>query len=66
MTKVYFSKLNIGTPQQVVPGLGEAVVSVKARKREDGSYYGQRKFQLLSAGADLTFGTDDDIVWPAN
>ena len=63
---VYFSKLNIGKPQQVVPGVGEPVVSVKARKREDGSYYGQRKFQLLSAGADLTFGTDDDVVWPSN
>lgn len=63
---VYFSKLNISKPQQVVPGIGEATVSVKARKREDGTYYGQRKYQLLSAGADLTFGTDDDIVWPSN
>ena len=63
---VYFSKLNIGKPQQVIPGVEMEVVSVKARKRDDGSYYGQRKFQLLSAGADLTFGTDDDIVWPSN
>ncbi|MEC7726249.1 MAG: type II secretion system protein [Planctomycetota bacterium] len=63
---VYFSKLNISKPQQVVPGIGEPTVSVKARKREDGTYYGQRKFQLLSAGADLTFGTGDDIVWPSN
>ena len=63
---VYFSKLNMTKPQQVVPGLGEPVVSVKARKRDDGSYFGQRRFQLLSAGADLKFGTDDDIVWPSN
>ncbi|MEC8652459.1 MAG: type II secretion system protein [Planctomycetota bacterium] len=63
---VYFSKLNISKPQQVVPGIGEPTVAVKARKREDGTYYGQRKFQLLSAGADLTFGTGDDIVWPSN
>lgn len=63
---VYFSKLNMTKPQQVVPGLGEPVVSVKARKRDDGSYFGQRRFQLLSAGADLKFGTEDDIVWPSN
>ena len=49
-----------------MPGPGEPVVTVKARKRDDGSYYGQRKFQLLSAGPDLEFGTDDDIVWPSN
>ena len=63
---VYFSKLNMSRPQQVVPAVGESSVTVKARKRDDGSYYGQRKFQLLSAGADLDFGTEDDIVWPAN
>ncbi|MFN3240533.1 MAG: type II secretion system protein [Planctomycetota bacterium] len=62
----YFSKLNIDKPQQVVPAVGEAAVTVKAKKREDGSYYGQRKFQLLSAGPDLDFGTDDDVVWPSN
>jgi len=63
---VYFSKLNMDRPQQVVPGADLAAVTVKAKKRDDGSYYGQRKFQLLSAGPDLDFGTDDDIVWPSN
>lgn len=63
---VYFSKLNIDKPQQVVPAIGQPAVSVKAKKRDDGTYYGQRRFQLLSAGADLEFGTDDDIVWPSN
>ncbi|MAD34242.1 MAG: hypothetical protein CMJ88_10865 [Planctomycetes bacterium] len=62
----YFNKLNINKPQQMILAPEEAVVSVKARKRSDGSYYGARSFQLLSAGADLTFGTDDDIVWPSN
>lgn len=62
----YFSKVNIGKPQQIVPAPGEAAVAVKAKKRDDGTYYGQRKFQLLSAGPDLDFGTDDDIVWPSN
>ena len=62
----YFSKLNIDKPQQIVPAPGEAAVSVKAKKRDDGTYFGQRSFQLLSAGPDFVFGTDDDLVWPAN
>ena len=62
----YFNKLNMNKPQQMILAPEEAVVSVAARKRPDGSYYGARSFQLLSAGADLTFGTDDDIVWPTN
>tara|TARA_R110002072_G_scaffold228234_13_gene385456 strand:+ start:43225 stop:43866 length:642 start_codon:yes stop_codon:yes gene_type:complete len=62
----YFSKLNIGKTQLMVPAVGEPPVQVKAKKRADGSYYGGKKFQILSAGKDLTFGTDDDIVWPSN
>ena len=45
---------------------GEDAVVVKAMRREDGNYYGQGKYQILSAGKDRTFGTDDDLVWPAN
>ena len=63
---VYFSKLNMDKPQTVVPGPEEAPVQVKAKRRPDGSYFGAGKFQLLSAGKDLTFGTDDDLVWPSN
>jgi hypothetical protein len=29
-----------------------------------GGYLGPRKFQIVSAGADLVFNTDDDLVWP--
>lgn len=63
---VYFNKLNMKKTQLVVPAPDEAPVQVKAKRREDGSYYGAKKFQILSAGKDLTFGTDDDIVWPSN
>lgn len=63
---VYWSKLNINKKQTVVPSEFESAVTVSARKREDGTYYGHKKFQFLSAGKDLTFGTDDDIVWPSN
>jgi prepilin-type N-terminal cleavage/methylation domain-containing protein len=63
---VYFSKLNMSKAQLVVPGLGEPVVSVKAKRREDGSYYGDKRFQILSAGKDLIFDTEDDVVWPSN
>jgi len=63
---VYWSKLNMNKKQLVVPSVDEGPVSVSAMRREDGSYYGQKKFQFLSAGKDLTFNTDDDIVWPSN
>ena len=61
---VYFNARSFDKKQTVVPGVDLAPVLVAAKKRPDGSYYGGRKFQLLSAGPDLTFGTDDDIVWP--
>lgn len=63
---VYFTKLNMTKTQMVVPGVGEAPVQVKARRREDRTYYGAKKFQILSAGKDLTFGTDDDLSFPSN
>lgn len=63
---VYFTKLNMKKSQLVVPAVDEAPVRVKARRREDGSYYGAKRFQILSAGRDLTFGTDDDISFPSN
>jgi hypothetical protein len=40
--------------------------AVKAKLRPDGKPFGDGKFQLLSAGKDLTFGTDDDLAWPKN
>ena len=63
---VYWSKLNMNKKQMVVPSEEDGPVSVSAKRREDGMYFGQKKFQFLSAGKDLTFGTDDDIVWPSN
>ena len=39
-------------------------VEVTARKNQDGLPIGGRKFQLLSAGADNVFGTEDDISFP--
>lgn len=63
---VYFSKLNMDKKQSVQPSPDDAPVQVGAKKRADGTYYGAGKYQLLSAGADLTFGTDDDQAWPNN
>jgi len=63
---VYWSKLNMTKKQTVLPHAEESSVTVSAKKREDGTYYGHRTFQFLSAGKDLTFGTDDDIVHPSN
>lgn len=61
----YFGKFGFDKPQQMVLAEGE-VVAVKAKKRPDGHYYGEGRFQLLSAGSDRTFGTEDDLVVPEN
>ncbi|MCB9878463.1 MAG: type II secretion system protein [Planctomycetes bacterium] len=62
----YFTKLHMDKPQRMLLAEGESEVQVKAKRRDDGEYYGGRKWQLLSAGKDRTFGTDDDLVWPKN
>jgi prepilin-type N-terminal cleavage/methylation domain-containing protein len=63
---VYFAKLGMEKKQSVPMGEDGTVAEVKAKRRPDGTAYGAGKFQLLSAGPDLTFGTDDDLVWPSN
>jgi prepilin-type N-terminal cleavage/methylation domain-containing protein len=60
----YFGKFGFDKPQSVVPGADTDAVQVKCKRQADGSPIGARRFQLLSAGKDLQFGTDDDIVWP--
>lgn len=62
----YFSKLGMDRPQQMVLDPESDPVTVKAKRRDDGTYFGQGKYQFLSAGKDGTFGTDDDLVWPEN
>lgn len=63
----YFCRSGLERTQTVVPADGqESQPGVKARRRADGTYYGAGKFQLLSAGPDRIFGTDDDLFWPKN
>jgi prepilin-type N-terminal cleavage/methylation domain-containing protein len=62
----YFGKFGVERAQVVKPDAESDTVQVKARRRADGVAYGAGKFQLLSAGPDQKFGTDDDICWPAN
>jgi prepilin-type N-terminal cleavage/methylation domain-containing protein len=63
---VYFARQGLERSQQVVPAPDQDAVPVKCRRRADGQPYGAGKFQLLSAGPDLAFGTADDLVWPPN
>jgi prepilin-type N-terminal cleavage/methylation domain-containing protein len=62
----YFAKGGIERAQQMVPGEDLDPVAVKCMRGADGSPIGGGKYQLISAGADMTFGTDDDLVWPKN
>ncbi|MGE3171079.1 MAG: type II secretion system protein [Planctomycetota bacterium] len=66
MPLVYFSKttetLGFEKPQTVATPEGGRV-TVKAMRNSEGRPVGT-KFQLLSAGQDGEFGTDDDLSWP--
>ena len=61
----YFTKFGMDKTQQIALPEKEAV-PVKAKKCDPSTYVGQGKYQILSAGPDLIFGTDDDIFWPKN
>ena len=55
--------------QRIVPRAadGAAELELVAEPWKDpatGAYLNPRKFQIVSAGADLTFNTDDDLVYP--
>ena len=65
MPLVYFSRIGSGfAAEQSVKGFGQEF-SVTARKNEDGLPIGGRKFQILSAGSDQIFGTEDDLSFPS-
>jgi prepilin-type N-terminal cleavage/methylation domain-containing protein len=64
----YFSKtsqnLGFDKPQTIqLPGDGMRLTA-KPKLNKDGVALGKGKFQLLSAGKDQTFGTEDDIAVP--
>ena len=65
MPLAYFNKFGMEKTQQVKAPEMDAM-PVKAMRRDDGTFYGATKFQLLSAGKDQVFGTADDLVWPQN
>jgi prepilin-type N-terminal cleavage/methylation domain-containing protein len=67
MPFAYFSRVGAGfdKAQQVTSPEGDTQ-SAKAKRRADGNVYGAGKLQLLSAGKDGKFNTDDDLVWPKN
>ncbi|MBL8725782.1 MAG: type II secretion system protein [Planctomycetes bacterium] len=62
---VYFGKFGFDKQQNVGSAEGDTQYA-RAKRRTDGRPIGDGKFQLLSAGKDLVFGTDDDLVWPKN
>lgn len=62
----YFAKFGMQKTQSIVGADDEIPMPVTAKRREDGTYYGADKYQILSAGKDKTFGTGDDLVWPKN
>jgi len=66
---VYFHNRNYAKPQTIMlPGSAELAgesETVRARKNpRSAGYLNPRKFQLISAGKDLEFGTEDDLIHP--
>jgi prepilin-type N-terminal cleavage/methylation domain-containing protein len=65
----YFSKtsqaLGFDKPQGIVLGDGGIRLVAKAALNQEGRPIGGGKFQLLSAGKDQAFGTEDDLSWPS-
>lgn len=64
---VYFESLHYGDPAQVMAGADDVLEeqSVDAAKNaRTGAYEQPNGFQLISAGEDGIFGTEDDIVKP--
>ena len=63
---LWFSKSGMNRPQRVQRSedQGGDVIEAKAWMGENGAPLGSGKFQLVSAGPDSTFNTDDDITWP--
>lgn len=61
----YFGKFGLDKAQNVGSAEGDTQPA-RAKRRPDGRAHGDGSFQLLSAGKDLVFGTDDDLVWPKN
>lgn len=64
---VYFHNHNYGKGQAVMRGVGEAAETVTVRAVKEpktGGWLSPRKYQLLSAGEDQIYGTEDDIVYP--
>lgn len=64
---IYFESLHYGAVAQVMAGTDDMLEeqSVEAVKNErTGAYQQPNGFQLISAGEDGTFGTEDDIVKP--
>ncbi len=62
----YFGKFGLERPQTMVVEPDGETQQVKSMRRTDGTPKGSGKFQLLSAGPDRTFGTEDDLCWPDN
>ncbi len=66
MPLVYFHNATYGKSQSVrAAGEGSLVEKAKAWKNvETGQYLGPRGYQIISAGPDQLFNTDDDLTYP--
>ena len=68
MPIAYFHNSSYGKKQVIIPG-GEdsdGVSRTVGAMSDERGYLNRRKYQLISAGEDGEFGTDDDITFPTS
>jgi prepilin-type N-terminal cleavage/methylation domain-containing protein len=65
---VYFRADSYRKPQEVMfgdeEGAGAGSIAAVSAMKDDRGYLASQKYQLISAGEDGEFGTDDDVCYP--
>ncbi|MCA8956319.1 MAG: type II secretion system protein [Planctomycetes bacterium] len=59
----YFHNASYGKKQTIALGVSQEDAEAEAMK-DDRGYLNPRKYQIISAGANGTFGDDDDVCYP--
>lgn len=60
----YFNHVNYEKPQRIRRSDGNEQTARAMKNKGSGAWLNPQRFQIISAGPDLEFGTEDDISYP--
>lgn len=60
----YFNHTNYEKAQRIKRADGEEVTARAMKNKATGAWLNPQKFQVISAGPDFEFGTEDDVTYP--